>query len=56
MAQEKRINLKVSEELHARLKVLAAKDRTTMQAMINAWLAEKAQEAEWGGNPAAGTS
>ena len=44
MTQEKRINLKVSDELHARLKVLAARTRTTMQAMIIAWLEEKAQE------------
>ena len=46
MADEKRINLKVDEDLHARLKAQAALQRTTLQDLVTEWLREKLADAE----------
>ena len=38
---DRRINLKVSDELHAQLKARAALERVTLQELVERWLAEK---------------
>lgn len=43
---EKRINLKVSKELHYRLKLLAVKRETTLQGLIEQLLESGVEEAE----------
>lgn len=42
----RRINLKVPDELHTRLKLEAVRRRTTLQDMLLAWVEEKLGEAE----------
>jgi hypothetical protein len=44
--EEKRINLKVSVDLHVRLKIQAARERLSLQALITNWLKEKLAEGE----------
>jgi hypothetical protein len=45
-ASQKRINLKISDDLHTRLKIQAAKGRATLQDLVTRWLEEKLQESE----------
>ncbi len=43
---ERRINLKVPEDVHIRLKIRAAKDRTSMQDLLLRWVEEKLADDE----------
>jgi hypothetical protein len=45
-ANQRRINLKISDDLHTRLKIQAARGRATLQALVTRWLEEKLQESE----------
>ena len=48
----KRIQLRIPEDLHRRLRVEAAKRRTTLQDLLVRWTAEKQAEAERPADPA----
>ena len=46
LSEERRVNLKLQDDLHVRIKVAAARGHTTMQALISQWLKERLDQDE----------